>query len=228
MMLAEQPSPHQGSALAGFADAASFSPLAGDQFGGSASGPLFQRLDPGTDHFTDFQELQRHAEAYRQRAADFERMNADLEHRLERQGNQRMQLEAALAEAQRGHARAMEDKERELTEQQQRLEQLQVQNHRLRDNLHRTERELVGVLAKKYEIVETAKREARKQILEEEAIKRDLHRLRQRADGQAAAEVDAERPGARGVGMTPMASQGPREIRTRLAADSLGEFFGLE
>ena len=32
----------------------------------------------------------------------------------------------------------------------------------------------MGVLAKKYEIVQQAKAEARKQVLEEEAIKRDV------------------------------------------------------
>lgn len=214
MMLAEQHNPHQGN-LAGFA--------AGDQFGQAP--PLFQRLDPGNDNLADIHELQREAEAANQRAADFARMNADLEQRLQRHGNQRMQLEAALTKAHRGHARQMEDKERELTEMQQRLEQMQAQNHCLRDKLYRAEKELVGVLAKKYDMVETAKREARKQILEEEAIKRDLIRLRQRPHGQAAAD-DAARPSARGL--TPMASQAPREIRTRLAADSLSEFVGLE
>ena len=49
----------------------------------------------------------------------------------------------------------------------------------------------MGVLAKKYEIVQQAKAEARKQVLEEEAIKRDVSRLIARRNTTSGGAMDA-------------------------------------
>lgn len=224
-MLAEQPNHHPAGYAPGRygSGEASFSPVAGDQFGHA---PLFQRLEPGSDHFADIQELQRHVDAWRLRASDFERMNADLEQRLQKQGNQRMQLEAALTDARRQHDRAIEEKQGEIDELHKRVKQLTSANRRVREQYQRAEHELLGVLAKKYEMVETAKREARKQVAEEEAIKRDLSRRRQRIDGAGAAEDPSQQASSGPRVLMRMATGAPKEIRTRLAADSLDAFFG--
>lgn len=154
--------------------------------------PLFQRLDAGGgDHFSELQESQRELEKYKQKAYELERMYAESEKILTAQGKQRMDLEAKLAETQRNHEREMKGKRAEIHEWQKRYAGLQHQNNKLADKLNRVERELMGVLAKKYEIVQQAKAEARKQVLEEEAIKRDVARLIARRSTATGGAMDA-------------------------------------
>lgn len=154
--------------------------------------PLFQRLDAGGgDHFSELQESQRELEKWRQKASELERMYAESEKILTAQGKQRMDLEAKLAETQRSHEREIKDKNAEIHEWQKRYAGLQHQNNKLTEKLNRVERELMGVLAKKYEIVQQAKAEARKQVLEEEAIKRDVSRLIARRSSAGGGAMDA-------------------------------------
>lgn len=182
---------------------------------------------------TELQDLGRMVETYRQRVAECERMNADLEQRLESQGRQRMALEGELTERVRAHKKEMEAKQQELNAWQQRYETLQHQCHKVRDNLQRTERELMSVLSKKYELVEAAKREARKQILEEEAIKRDVSRLIARTNPEeptaaAAAGGDVQMQKAKPDLARPQRppTGSPSEIRCRMAMDTLNDFLG--
>jgi len=154
--------------------------------------PLFQRLDAGGgDHFSELQDSQRELEKYRQKAFELERMYSESEKILTAQGKQRMDLEAKLAETQRSHEREMKANRAEVLEWQKRYTTLQHQNNKLADKLNRVERELMGVLAKKYEIVQQAKAEARKQVLEEEAIKRDVSRLIARRNTTSGGAMDA-------------------------------------
>lgn len=143
--------------------------------------PLFQRIESTSsmtgDHYNELQESQRELEKYRQRTYELERMYAESEKISAAQGKQRMELEAELNEKQRNHTREMESKRQEIAEWEKRYNALAHSHNKMEDKVNRLERELHGILAKKYAIVQEAKREARKQVLEEEAIKRDVSRL---------------------------------------------------
>ena len=65
---------------------------------------------------------------------------------------------------------------KEADEWKQRHDQQQLQNLKLRDQLLRTERELHGVLQKKYDIMQAAKREERHRIREEQQLARHAQR----------------------------------------------------
>lgn len=222
-MLAEQPHGHPGNAIGGNGQFPGMQmpfppgevpPM--DHYGGT---PLFQRLSSGTDHMGELEECQRHLEQTKAALADSQRMNADLERRLENQGMQRMNLEAELNSAHQNHQVEIEKKNRVIEEWTKEADLLQQQNKRLRENMARLERELQGVLARKYDMREQIRRDARREMIEEEAIKKDLGRLQEK--------YDRSNTGDRANRSMQDHRGHPREIRSARALQGLDGFLGI-
>lgn len=133
---------------------------------------------------------------------------------------QRMNLEAELNSTHQNHQVEIEEKNREIQEWTKEADLLQQQNKRLRENMARLERELQGVLARKYDMREQIRRDARREMIEEEAIKKDLERLQEKYDRNSTTGDRANRsmPDHRGH---------PREIRSARALQGLDGFLGI-
>lgn len=104
----------------------------------------------------DYNELQRarqDIDALRLRVANLERINVDLEYRLEDQAKQCMNAEKECIETERMWRIKCDSLQEEVKNTRNDCEVLKTKGDRLRDHLSRTEREMYTILQRKYEIM---------------------------------------------------------------------------
>lgn len=105
-----------------------------------------------------------------QRIADVEAINIDLEVRLEVQAREYIELESDAAESLARWKTQYEVLMEEAANWKRLHVQQELKNHKIRDQLLRTERELHGILQKKYDIMEFARREERDRMRSEHPV----------------------------------------------------------
>ena len=113
--------------------------------------PLFERM--GTDEYAQLQDCRQIIDSLQQRVHDIERINLDLEYRLEDQAKQCMEVEKECVSIERSWKAKCEALEREIANWKQQYEAQKVKGDRVREHLSRTERELYGILQRKYELM---------------------------------------------------------------------------
>mmetsp|Transcript_541 Transcript_541/g.1846 ORF Transcript_541/g.1846 Transcript_541/m.1846 type:complete len:247 (-) Transcript_541:181-921(-) len=99
-----------------------------------------------------------------QRISDVEAINVDLEARLESQAREYIELESDAAESLACWKNQYEALVKEASSWKHMHAQQVLKNQKVREQLLRTERELHGILQKKYDIMEFARREERDRI----------------------------------------------------------------
>lgn len=129
-----------------------------------------------TYDYAELQDCRTHLRLCAARIQELESINVDLEARLENQAQEYHKLESDAAESQALWRAQYEKLENECELQSQTNAQLEQQNHKLRDKLLRTERELHGILQKKYDFMELARQEERDRIRAEQALEADFSR----------------------------------------------------
>jgi len=120
--------------------------------------PLFQRLNDNTNApvSSNVSELQQYRQKLVQNQArikQLERINTDLESRLEDQAKQCLQAERNCVDIEKKWRAKCERIEAELRSSQKHGEEAELKSERLREHLSRTERELYGLLQRKYELM---------------------------------------------------------------------------
>jgi len=119
-----------------------------DTQGGSSNQ---QRL--GTEEFIELQQYRLIIDNLQERIQNLERINVDLEYRLEDQAKQCMSVEKECIEIERTWKTKCEGLEAEISHWKNEYESQQLKGDRLREHLSRTERELYGILQRKYELI---------------------------------------------------------------------------
>lgn len=120
----------------------------------SSESPLFERqLSNGGVEQLEVHQLRILAEQLQQRVQKLERINLDLEGRLETQAKQSMALEAECISIDRQWKARCEDLEQEIMKWKAEFQSEKVKGDRLREQLSRSERELYGILQRKYELM---------------------------------------------------------------------------
>ena len=122
---------------------------------------LFQantmNMDQNTSSFSDDYNNELRArqviEALQLRVANLERINVDLEYRLEDQAKQCMNAEKECIETERMWRIKCASLEEDVKSSRSECEVLKTKGDRLRDHLSRTEREMYSILQRKYEIM---------------------------------------------------------------------------
>lgn len=187
----------------------------------SGQEPLFSRLtdvesNSAGEAYTD---LQKQLEATQAQLNVYKRRTLELEQMLGNLGNTRLELEAKLRDSNLQKIHEVEMRNKEIAELRTENEHLKRTTHQTIDNYRRVERELINVLQKKYDMVENAKREARRQFAEEEKIRNELARQQQRYDRQKAngTHTAAHRPN--------IPTGDPRAVRSHIAVRQLRDFF---
>jgi TolA-binding protein len=113
--------------------------------------PLFERM--GTDEYAQLQDCRQIIDSLQQRVHDLERINVDLEYRLEDQAKQCMETERECAAVERQWKAKCDQLEKEISNWKEQSEAQKLKGDRLREHLSRTERELYGILQRKYELI---------------------------------------------------------------------------
>ena len=113
--------------------------------------PLFERM--GTDEYAQLQDCRQIIDSLQQRVHDLERINLDLEYRLEDQAKQCMEVEKECVSIERSWKAKCEALEKEIADWKQQYEAQKLKGDRVREHLSRTERELYGILQRKYELM---------------------------------------------------------------------------
>jgi predicted RNase H-like nuclease (RuvC/YqgF family) len=113
--------------------------------------PLFERM--GTDEYAQLQDARQVTNSLQQRVHDLERINHDLEYRLEDQATQCMEVEKECVSIERIWKAKCEVFENEIKTWKQQFEAQKLKGDRVREHLSRTERELYGMLQRKYELI---------------------------------------------------------------------------
>lgn len=112
-----------------------------------------------------------------QRITDVETINVDLEARLEAQAREYIELESDAAELLTHWKTQYKALAEEAGKWKQLHSQQELRNKKIREQLLRTERELHGILQKKYDIIEYARREERDRIRAEQSASLGLATL---------------------------------------------------
>lgn len=113
--------------------------------------PMFERM--GSEEYMELQQCRSLIDSLQQRVNKLEKINLDLEYRLEDQAKQSMALEKECIAIDRKWKARCEQLEAVIDKQKQDFE-LEVQKgERVREHLSRTERELYGILQRKYELM---------------------------------------------------------------------------
>jgi len=113
--------------------------------------PLFERLE--TNEFMEQQENRKVKEALQKRVTDLEKIIVDLENRLEEQAKINIQVEKECMDIERLWRGKYLTLEQEVEEWKKKFHQQEQKGDRLREHLSRTERELYGLLQRKYQIM---------------------------------------------------------------------------
>lgn len=117
----------------------------------SYDSPLFERM--GTDEYAQLQDCRQIIDSLQQRVHDLERINLDLEYRLEDQATQCMEVEKECVSIERSWKAKYLLLESEIVNWKQQFEAQKLKGDRVREHLSRTERELYGILQRKYELI---------------------------------------------------------------------------
>lgn len=120
--------------------------------GGESNGldaPFFERI--GTAE--ELQQCKRLIETLQMRVMDLERINVDLEYRLEDQAKQCMTTEKECTSVERKWRAKCETLEKDIETWKRDYEAEKQRAARLREHLSRTERELYSILQRKYELM---------------------------------------------------------------------------
>ena len=113
--------------------------------------PTFERI--GADEFERLQDSRQAADTLQQRVHDLERVNLDLEYRLEEQAKQCMDIEKECVSIERSWKAKCTGFENEIASCKLQFDAQKMKSDRVRDHLSRTERELYGILQRKYELI---------------------------------------------------------------------------
>jgi hypothetical protein len=117
----------------------------------SHDSPLFERM--GTEEYAQLQDCRLIIDSLQQRVHDLERINLDLEFRLEDQAKQCMEVEKECVSIERSWKAKCIALEKEIVNWKQQFEAQKLKGDRVREHLSRTERELYGILQRKYELI---------------------------------------------------------------------------
>lgn len=114
--------------------------------------PLFER-QMGSEEYIELQQMRSLVDNMQHRISNLEKMNVDLEQRLEDQAKQSMAVEKeCLLSEQRWKVKNSELLN-EIETWKSSFKQEKVKGDRLREQVHRSERELYGILQRKYEMM---------------------------------------------------------------------------
>ena len=205
-----------------------------------------QQASGGSYEASELQDCRQHLRMCAERIAELESITIDLENRLESQANDYVCLETEAAESQRRWKDQYEALESECESWRQSNSQLELKNQQLRNQQLRTERELHGILRKKYEFMEEARREERERIKNEIHME-DFARRQDDTDetslrqgpvsrnivGRLSSTAQRPRPDAQtAYGTTPFRnlnphSATPEEVRAQRVIGALSDFFGI-
>jgi len=143
----------------------------------SFGGGFFDRVAAGvsTSHkdvyrAAEMQECRAQLRITLQRIADVESINVDLESRLEAQAKEYIQLESDAAKSLAHWKMQYKALAEEAGSWKKLHAQQELKNQKIREQLLRTERELHGILQKKYDIMEYARREERFRMRAESSV----------------------------------------------------------
>ncbi len=126
--------------------------------------PLFERM--GTDEFAEAQHSRQLVEALQNRVQDLERINVDLEYRLEDQARQCLAAEKECMAIKREWSAKCETLQNEIAHWKSEHANEQVKCVKLRDQNSRTERELYRILQRKYELMRGDKSKPSEEIVQ--------------------------------------------------------------
>eukprot|EP00611_Tribonema_gayanum_P030126 TRINITY_DN8280_c0_g1_i1.p1 TRINITY_DN8280_c0_g1~~TRINITY_DN8280_c0_g1_i1.p1 ORF type:complete len:211 (-),score=73.35 TRINITY_DN8280_c0_g1_i1:294-926(-) len=184
--------------------------------------PLFERVSH--DDVAELHACHAQLTELEARCGDLERINVDLELRLERQAKERMTVDREIAESNQAWEARLLAAATEAAEARAKLENEVRLGDIARDKLRRTERELHRILQKKYDIVRAAKLEERNAAKDRTRIAADLARQAEMLNGGTGGGGG----GSGGVKFTtnPLGG-GPIAVRERRVVNSLSDFFCL-
>lgn len=111
--------------------------------------PLFERMT-AADELSKCRQI---IDALQSRVQDLERINIDLETRLEDQAKQCMSVERECIAVERSWKEKNEVLETEIEEWKKKNATQEMKTDKLREHLSRTEKELYGILQRKYELM---------------------------------------------------------------------------
>jgi hypothetical protein len=114
--------------------------------------PLFER-QMSNDEYSEYQQLRAIIDNLHQRISKLEKINTDLEGRLEEQAKQSMAVETDLIQMERAWKQKCEQLSQEIGKWRGEYDTEKVKNNRLRDHLSNTERELYIILQRKHELM---------------------------------------------------------------------------
>jgi len=115
----------------------------------NGNAPLFERMTGIEEN----QQCKQKVEELNIRVHDLERINVDLEHRLEEQAKSTMETEKECVEIERKWEKKNQEIEEEVAKWQARFKNQETKTDRLREHLSRTEKELYSILQRKYELM---------------------------------------------------------------------------
>eukprot|EP00602_Paraphysomonas_sp_CaronLab_P000482 CAMPEP_0185018544 /NCGR_PEP_ID=MMETSP1103-20130426/1232_1 /TAXON_ID=36769 /ORGANISM="Paraphysomonas bandaiensis, Strain Caron Lab Isolate" /LENGTH=219 /DNA_ID=CAMNT_0027548387 /DNA_START=27 /DNA_END=686 /DNA_ORIENTATION=+ len=119
---------------------------------GSLDGPpYFERLE--TNEYIELQESRRIIEVLHHRVRSLENINIDLEYRLEQQAKATLAAESKYTDIDMSWRAKYEELEKETLEWQNKYVTQTQKTEKLREHLSRTERELYGILQRKYQLM---------------------------------------------------------------------------
>lgn len=121
------------------------------ELGSGVEAPFFERI--GT--VEELQKCKQLIEQLQERVGDLERINTDLEYRLEDQAKQCMAVEKECTNLERKWRAKCELLETDTETWKREYEAEKQKSARLREHLSRTERELYSILQRKYELMRT-------------------------------------------------------------------------
>ena len=118
--------------------------------------PLFER-QMGNDDYVEFQQLRMLIQNLQQRVDSLEKINVDLEYRLEDQAKQSMAVEKECLLIEQRWKKKNEELSKDINHWKGAFEQELHKGDKLREQLNRTERELYGILQRKYQFMHGTK-----------------------------------------------------------------------
>ena len=111
--------------------------------------PLFERMGAADE----LQKCRQVIDALQSRVRNLERINTDLESRLEDQAKQCMAVERECIAIERSWREKAKGLEEEISEWKKMNDTQELKTNKLREHLSRTEKELYGILQRKYELM---------------------------------------------------------------------------
>jgi hypothetical protein len=118
---------------------------------GGTDAPFFARIKT----VEELQKCKQDVEALQARVNDLERINSDLEHRLEEQAKQSMLVEKECISLERKWRAKCELLEKDTDTWKREYEEEKRKSEKLREHLSRTERELYSIIQRKHELMRT-------------------------------------------------------------------------